>query len=132
MNNEVATKCSKCGEPFTGGVIYGNEGGTWHGTCPTNPTTDKIDEILTANFATKPDGKAWCTLHAHKLDLGICVSCKAKSQILALVEEANRQTEIKCLQNVMQQWEYPSLAPNWVHERIAQLNNQLKGETDNE
>lgn len=53
---------------------------------------DKVlDDILTSKFATKPNGRAWCMRHSHKLDMGVCVSCDAVQAIKQLIKEVANQ-----------------------------------------
>src|SRR5690606_21092322 len=48
---------------------------------------ERLDEILTAKFSTRPDGGAWCMKHLHKLEVGVCRSCEAADAIRTLVLE---------------------------------------------
>jgi hypothetical protein len=61
---------------------------------------NSLDEILVKNFATKPDGGAWCTVHLHKLDLGICLSCEAKAQIEQYIEDKVLEARIEELETL--------------------------------
>lgn len=73
----------------------------------------------------------------HHKDIDTCFHDHlAELHIARQIEDFYRnkilEAEIKCLKNVIAQWEYPSLAPNWVHERLndttAQFNS--RGESD--
>jgi len=49
-------------------------------------TEKQIDEVLTACYSTKPNGRAWCTRHLHSLDVGVCISCEASKRLSDLIK----------------------------------------------
>jgi hypothetical protein len=90
MNNEIARKCSRCGEPFIASqTIEGHESGTWHASCPAPSEAqltlhDLRDKILSIPVSTHVDGSP---MYFEDI-LPSIVESDYADQVLALFQQA--------------------------------------------